>query len=129
MADNIRIRIHGFTFSICFLGASIGLAVSPIKTRRIALISGLVATIPDLDIFINYGNDLANVVNHRGFSHSLLFLSLLAPALARLLKKIDKKTLLTYRRWLVLCFLVLTIHPLLDSLTIFMAHNYFGRCL
>ncbi len=100
------------------LGASIGLIISPVKTRRIALISGAIATLPDLDIVLNYGNDLANVVNHRGFSHSLIFLSLFAFPLAAIIKKLCRPVL-SYWRWFWLCFWVLITHPLLDSLTIY----------
>lgn len=101
------------------LGASIGLAVSPVKSRRIALVSGLVASLPDADILLDYGNDLVNTVKHRGFSHSLIFLSLLSFPLAGLIKKLCYKTQLNYLQWFWLCFLVLITHPLLDSFTIY----------
>jgi inner membrane protein len=99
------------------LGAVIGLAVSPKKTAKIALISGLVATIPDLDIFFNYADDLTSVIKHRGFSHSLFYLSLVSPLIAFLLYKFFD--LIDYSRWLLLVFLALITHPILDSFTIY----------
>lgn len=99
------------------LGAAVGVWVSPKKTPKIALISGLIATIPDLDIFLDYGNDLLNTVNHRGFSHSLFYLTLFAPFLAVILFKFVKT--LSFYRWLVLVWLVLVTHALLDSFTIY----------
>ncbi|WP_428087229.1 metal-dependent hydrolase [Candidatus Thioglobus sp.] len=101
------------------LGVGVGLAVSPIKTRRIALISGAIATLPDLDIFIRQSDVLLSTIKHRGFSHSLFFLAFLSFPLAALIQKYCSKTLLDYRQWFWLCFWVLITHPLLDSLTIY----------
>ena len=66
------------------LGASLGVAVMGRRTAvwKAALWGGVAGTLPDLDVLIDYGEPLANMVNHRGFSHSLIYLSLLAPALA-----------------------------------------------
>ena len=97
------------------LGAVIGIAVSPKKTPKVALISGLVATIPDLDVFLSYPDALTNTIQHRGFSHSLFYLTLISPLIAGLLYKFFD--LLSYFRWLILVFLVLTTHPILDSFT------------
>jgi hypothetical protein len=47
------------------LGAAIGIAVSPKKTPKIAIISGLLASLPDLDILltmINDSNDLDSTI-------------------------------------------------------------------
>jgi inner membrane protein len=99
------------------LGASVGLAVSPVKSPKIAIISGLIATIPDLDIFINYGDDLTNTIKHRGFSHSLIYLTIFAPFLALFLHKFIKT--ISYYRWAILSWLVLITHPILDSFTIY----------
>ena len=99
------------------LGAAIGIAVSPKKTAKIALISGLLATIPDLDIFLKYADPLTSVINHRGFSHSLFYLSLIAPLVAFFLHKVFG--LISYSKWLILAFLTLVTHPILDSFTIY----------
>ncbi len=97
------------------LGAVIGIAVSPKKTPKVALISGLVATIPDLDILLSYPDALTSTIQHRGFSHSLFYLALISPLIASLLYKFFD--LISYFRWLILVFLVLTTHPILDSFT------------
>jgi inner membrane protein len=97
------------------LGAVIGIADSPKKTPKVALISGLVAPIPDLDVFLSYPDALTNTIQHRGFSHSLFYLTLISPLIAGLLYKFFD--LLSYFRWLILVFLVLTTHPILDSFT------------
>ena len=100
------------------LGASVGLAISPIKTKKVALISGLLATVPDLDVFINYGNDMFNLINHRGFSHSIFTLSLASLLFAKLLQKVFNPKL-SYKRCLAICLGVLLTHVILDSFTIF----------
>ena len=97
------------------LGAVIGIAVSPKKTPKVALISGLVATIPDLDIMLSYPDALTSTIQHRGFSHSLFYLALISPLISGLLYKFFD--LISYFRWLILVFLVLITHPILDSFT------------
>lgn len=107
------------------LGAAVGVAVSPLKTRRVAVIAGALATLPDLDIVLNYGDELQNMIHHRGFSHSFLILSLLSLPLAWVLKKIQPKLALSFKHWFWLCFWVLNTHILLDSLTIFGTQVFF----
>lgn len=99
------------------LGAAIGIAISPKKTPKIAIISGLLASLPDLDILIHYSNDLDSVVNHRGFSHSLFFLTLASPLLALIVFKVFNY--ISYFRWWLIAFLALTTHAILDSFTIY----------
>lgn len=68
------------------LGASLGVAVMGRRTAvwKAALWGGMAGTLPDLDVFIDYGEPLASMVNHRGASHSLFYLTLLSPLLASL---------------------------------------------
>ena len=59
------------------LGASIAGVCAPAGQRRKALLAGaMLGTLPDLDVVIDYGSDVANFTYHRGFSHSLLVLAL-----------------------------------------------------
>ncbi len=101
------------------LGASVGLAISPVKTRKIALTSGVLAMLPDLDILLNYGDELQDMIHHRGFSHSLLVLNLLSLPLALGLKRFLSDLALSTKHWFWLCFWVLNTHIWLDALTIF----------
>ncbi len=101
------------------LGAGVALAISPVKSRRIALIGGALATVPDLDILVQYDNELTEFVSHRSFSHSLFVLALLSLPLASGLKKWQTNLALSYQQWLWVCLGALLTHPLLDSLTIF----------
>lgn len=98
------------------LGASISGALAG-KTlgRSILLIGALLATLPDLDVLIDYGTAVANFTQHRGFSHSLFVLAPLSLLLAALLWR--WKPELGFPRWLLLTALVLMTHPLLDTFT------------
>jgi inner membrane protein len=72
------------------LGASIqGALLGRWQGRRALLYGAMLGTLPDLDVIIDYGDAVADMTYHRGFSHSLLVLSILAvllTALARWLK-------------------------------------------
>lgn len=93
------------------LGASIaGALAGKALGRPILLIGALLATLPDLDVLIDYGTAVANFTQHRGFSHSLFVLAPLSLLLAALLWR--WKPELGFSRWLLLTALVLMTHPL-----------------
>lgn len=102
------------------LGSAVAVAVVGRRSsvKKAALWGAFAGTLPDLDVFIDYGDALSNMVYHRGFSHSLFYLSLVSPLLALLICKIHKEMAL-YRHWLVAIALVLLTHPLLDTMTIY----------
>lgn len=100
------------------LGAGIcGAMLGRAHGRKAYAAGAALATLPDLDILIRHADPLSAMINHRGFSHSLLTLTALAAALAWL-----------YRRWrpnpaysgawlLAALWLTLITHPLLDAFT------------
>lgn len=105
-------------------GAAIGGAIAPRGSRRQALVAGAVlGTMPDLDVFIDYGGAVENFTYHRGFSHSLFVLApfaiLLWLALSRWWAPVRDAPL----RWLAIISLALLTHPLLD------AHTAYGTQL
>ena len=106
------------------LGAAIGGAIAPAGQRRKALFVGAaLGTLPDLDVFIDYGDAVANFTYHRGFSHSLFVL----PPTALLLWLVFRRWWAPVRdapsHWLAIIFLALFTHPLLD------AHTAYGTQL
>lgn len=104
------------------LGAAVGQAVLGRKaevTYRAPLWGAICGTLPDLDVFINFGGAVENFTYHRGFSHSLLVLTLLAPAVVWLILKIHPQTASLRRHWLLLIWLALVTHPLLDCFTVY----------
>nr|WP_298059629.1 metal-dependent hydrolase [uncultured Halomonas sp.] len=100
------------------LGAAIGGAVLGRRLgRKAVLIGALVGTLPDLDVVLDYGDAVANVTEHRGFSHSLFVLSGLATLLALLTARFATAKDITLLRWWCFFALILITHPLLDALT------------
>lgn len=102
------------------LGAAVTRGVVGARARRAApLIGGVVATLPDLDVFIPLGGTVEDFTYHRSASHSLLVLTLLAPAVAWLVHRLLRPPGVSYRRWLAAVWLTLITHPLLDALTVY----------
>lgn len=100
------------------LGASVGcLGLGPKLGWRAALTGGLIATLPDLDSLLPYASSLDKVTYHRGFSHSLLTQTVLSPVIAGGLMMFFKKYQLDWARVLLIVWLCLITHSLLDSLT------------
>ncbi len=102
------------------LGASVGMAVMGRTTRpaRAAAWGAVAGTLPDLDVLIDHGDPILNMVLHRAESHALFWLTLfslpVALAVARLHRETDR-----WRRWWAALWLALVTHPLLDLLTIY----------
>lgn len=98
------------------LGGALGGVVLGKQLGRAALVGGaLLATVPDLDVLIDYGSAVANFTQHRGFSHSLLVLVPLALFLGAVLHRWRPHVSLA--RWCMFTNLVLVTHPLLDAFT------------
>ena len=101
-------------------GAACGEAVLGKKVGAKALVWGAVlGTLPDLDVFIPLGGPVNDFIYHRGFSHSLFLLALFSPIAAWLISTVHPSTKRYFRRWFLLCFLVLETSALLDLLTIY----------
>ncbi|MFG6176943.1 metal-dependent hydrolase [Halomonas sp. THAF12] len=100
------------------LGAAIGGTVLGRRLGRKAVLLGAVlGTLPDLDVIIDYGDAVANITRHRGFSHSLFVLTGLAAALTLLAARLIPARGIGLRRWAAFFGLCLLTHPLLDALT------------
>ncbi|CAM3619900.1 metal-dependent hydrolase [Parendozoicomonas haliclonae] len=100
------------------LGASVAAVVAGKRCNGKVLIAGaLLGTLPDLDVLINYGNDISNTVKHRGFSHSLLVLPPFSLLLAWLIHRFRPVQDWSFTRVFMLILLVLVTHPLLDYFT------------
>lgn len=102
------------------LGAACTHAVAGKQLGRKALILGAVlGTLPDLDVLIKYGDAVSNFTYHRGFSHSLLVLTLVSPIIMLLLKRFKAFKAVSNGRLLLAVFLALITHPLLDGFTVY----------
>lgn len=60
------------------LGAAVGVAAlgRRVAPWRAALWGGIAGTLPDLDVLVDHGDAVRNMVLHRGASHSLFWLTL-----------------------------------------------------
>ncbi|MDX1573957.1 MAG: metal-dependent hydrolase [Methylophaga sp.] len=106
------------TLTQALLGGAVGYLVAGKQAPRKALLTGAaIAVLPDLDVFINYANDLDKMTLHRSWTHSWLMHTLLAPLLALLISRLDNS--LSWPRWFLLIWLVLVTHSGLDALTVY----------
>jgi inner membrane protein len=105
------------------LGAAVAAAVAPREHRRAALLAGAaLGTLPDLDVLpINLLTDdpVARMTWHRGFSHSLFVLPLVAAALWAWFRSRGGRVAQAPRRWFWAMQLALVTHPLLDAFTVY----------
>lgn len=102
------------------LGAAVGVAVMGRRTAlwKAALWGAVCGTLPDLDAFIDHGDPLSNMVLHRGDSHALFWLTVIAAPLATAIAWLHGERALL-KRWVLAVWLALITHPLLDFMTIY----------
>ncbi len=100
------------------LGGAVGVAVAGRRhPRRAWLYGALAASLPDLDVVIDYGNAVDNFTRHRGFTHSWLVHTAVAPVLASIGSRFDRH--FSPGQWLLLVWLALVTHAGLDALTVY----------
>ncbi|MCG6871060.1 MAG: metal-dependent hydrolase [Gammaproteobacteria bacterium] len=102
------------------LGAAIGEATLGRKAGyRAALWGGICGTLPDLDVLVPFTDAVADFSYHRAATHSLFVLTALTPLVVWLIRKLHPQLSQYRTRWLLLVFLALTTHALLDALTVY----------
>jgi inner membrane protein len=105
-----------------FYGGVIAAAIAPREHRRAALLAGMVLnTLPDLDVvpLKAFADPVAQMTWHRGPTHSLLLLPLLAWALWAWFRRRGGRVAAAPRRWFWVFMLTLLAHPLLDAFTVY----------
>lgn len=105
------------------LGAGVAaLCVPPGHRRRAMLAGAVLGTLPDLDalpLLLLNDDPVVRMTSHRGWSHSLLVLPLLAVALWAALRRRWQPVREAPRAWWWAIFLALVTHPLLDAFTVY----------
>ncbi len=101
------------------LGSAIG-TVSlgrKVGARKAAIVGGIIAELPDLDVFLPAESVIDAVVDHRGPSHSVIMHLVAMPFFGELLRRLDRR--LQGERWLCygVAFALLSTHALLDGFT------------
>jgi inner membrane protein len=101
------------------LGAAVGQIGFQRTLGRKALIYGaLIGILPDADVLVRFSSDMcAEMLHHRGITHSLFFAPIVAPIMGWVCNKPHKQQLLT--TWIGLWFWALITHPLLDVFTVY----------
>ena len=106
------------------LGASVqGAILGKYQGRKAYFYGAMLGTLPDLDVFIHYGDPISNMTYHRGFSHSLIVLTAVSLAGAWLISRYhqwrDMPLPYSTKRLALAMTLALTTHPILDSFTVY----------
>ncbi|MFC3684643.1 metal-dependent hydrolase [Hydrogenophaga luteola] len=102
------------------LGSAVAIGVMGRRTAvwKAATWGAVAGTLPDLDVVIDHGDALLNMVLHRAESHALFWLTLFSPLLAWIVSRIHREGPL-FRHWWLALWLVLITHPLLDAMTVY----------
>ncbi len=103
------------------LGASVGTAVLHRETGwRAVFWGGFCGLFPDLDVLIPFGDAVRDFTYHRGFSHSVFFLTALTPLFAAAIMRLHAARRGEHRlKWHMLVWLAFITHILLDGLTVY----------
>ena len=102
------------------LGAAVGVATMGRRTAvwKAALWGAVAGTLPDLDVLIDHGDPVRNMVLHRAETHALFWLTLVSLPLAAAVARLHGEWA-QWRRWWLALWLVLVTHPLLDAMTVY----------
>ena len=102
------------------LGATVGEATLGRKVGwRAPVWGGLCGLLPDLDVLWPFADPVSAFTWHRGYTHALAVLVLATPIVAWAAVRIHPATRPFRRGWLLLAFLALVTHPLLDCFTVY----------
>ncbi|MBC2769638.1 metal-dependent hydrolase [Pusillimonas minor] len=100
------------------LGASVsGVMLGRYHGRKAYIAGAVLGTLPDLDVIIRYGNPIADMINHRGFSHSVFVLTGLSFLLTWLIRKWPPATQYDWKRLFATLWLIFITHVLADAFT------------
>ncbi len=102
------------------LGAAVGVAVMGRRTAvwKAAAWGAVAGTLPDLDVLIDHGDPILNMVLHRAETHAPLWLTLFSLPFALLVARLSGEWA-QWRRWWLAMWLALVTHPLLDAMTVY----------
>lgn len=107
--DSVSQLVLGASLAHVTLGERLG--------RKALYVGAALGTLPDLDVLVPYADAVESFTYHRGWSHSLIVLSVASLPIAYGLKRLFASYDLSYKHWLFAVWLVLFTHPLLDAFT------------
>jgi inner membrane protein len=102
------------------LGAAVAVAVMGRRTAvwKAAAFGALAGTLPDLDVLLDHGDPILNMVLHRAETHALFWLALFSLPLGALVALLARERQ-QWRRWWAAMAAALITHPLLDAFTVY----------
>lgn len=102
------------------LGAAVGVAVMGRRTAawKAAAWGAVAGTLPDLDVLLDHGDPVLNMVLHRAETHALFWLALFSLPFGALVARLSGEWA-QWRRWWLAMGLALVTHPLLDGFTVY----------
>jgi inner membrane protein len=103
------------------LGAVIGEAMAGKRIGKRALLIGAIAqSIPDIDFLAGLWMDIDdNLIAHRGFTHSLLFICIVSFFCALVMDRWQKARGIQLSGWMTLFLVETGVHLLLDSMNVY----------
>lgn len=98
------------------LGACVGELMAGKKMGRKAMLWGAAAqSLPDIDFVAGiWSTPAEDLLAHRGFTHSFLFIFLLTPLLSLMAKRWGRSSVVTLREWFIFFGTQMAIHILID---------------
>ncbi|QUJ68351.1 metal-dependent hydrolase [Photobacterium sp. GJ3] len=99
------------------LGAAVaGMIAGKKASPKVLLAGAMIGTIPDLDVLVDYGDPVSDMVKHRGFSHSLFVLFPLSFLLTLCWQRWRTSSFTFGHLWFLIAACLIT-HPILDAFT------------
>lgn len=102
------------------LGTAVSVAImrNRVPVWQAALWGAVAGTAPDLDVVVDFGDGILNMVRHRAESHAVVFLTLASPVVAWVAATLGRRRDL-FPRWTLAVWLVFMTHILVDYLTVY----------
>lgn len=103
------------------LGACMGDALAgKLPYKRGMLLGAVAQSVPDIDFIASFWlNTSENLLAHRGFTHSLLFVLLITPFLALAAERWHRPHDISLRQWIFFFGLQALVHLLLDGMNVY----------
>jgi len=107
--DSITHIALGGLLGEVFLGKRLG--------KRAIVLGAVAQSLPDIDFVASFWLDVSHdLLAHRGFTHSFLFVALVSPLLAASVQRWLKNSDVGFKQWMLFFVAQIMIHLLLDSL-------------
>ena len=108
------------SFTHVVFGGAVAMAAMRRRTPvwKAAMWGAMVNTLPDLDVLIDHGDAIGDMVLHRGWTHAPFWQTLLSLPLGLAVARISGEWA-QWRRWWLAVWLCLVSHPLLDAMTVY----------